>query len=143
MCRFAGEEQLQRRKRRKYITMNFYNNIFCSAYNFYKENNSKAPRFSAACIVAISQTLFFVFVSAIIKRLGFIDVFKIWHNKYYFGLFTIIWMFTVYFFYSRDKMMKLLERFELLSDRKKEAWGMIGVFSIALPIIGVMALSYK
>ena len=143
MCRFAGEEQLQRRKRRKYITMNFYNNIFCSAYKFYKESNSKVPRYASACIVSISQILLFLVALEIFKRLEIIDVIEIWKNKYTFAPVILSWILMVYSFYSREKLQRILERFELLSDRKKDAWGLISVFSIALPIIGVMILASK
>ena len=143
MCRFAGEGYLQRRKKRKYITMNFYNHIFCSAYTFYKESNSGSPRYSASCIVTASQILFFLIILIVLKVFGITDFIETLNSKYIFIPIILVWIFIVHYFYSKERTQNFLRKFELLSDRKKEVWGIISVFSIVLPFIVIMIFALK
>ena len=123
--------------------MGFYNNIFSAAYYFYKENNSKAPRYASACVVAISQILLLLVLLGIIKKLEIVDVFKMLKNMYLSIPIMLIWLFMVYFFYSTAKTEKILKEFDSKSEKIKYAWNILAVLSVIFPIIAnaVLALN--
>jgi hypothetical protein len=114
--------------------MNFYNNIFASAFKCY-DKYGKSPRFKAASFVFVCLLgSFFLLLSAIKKT--FVLDFSIIQNYSGYKLLFVIIGFSllglVWKYYSKDKSEKIIKNFEEKPIGKRRIWGFISVITFIL-----------
>ena len=123
--------------------MNFYNNIFAATYKYYARYKTEVPRFSAVCVVTISQIVLFFLILVVLKKIGAIDIFGILPSKFYFIPVFLLWLFLVYRYYTNDRATEVVQLFEQKPLKKRRAWGVLTIVCFILPIVLIALLLKK
>lgn len=123
--------------------MRYYDNIYAATYKFYSRFKREEPRSSAICVVAVCQIMLCILISAILQRIGIINLRGIGINKFYFLPLIFVWLFFLFKYYSEEKGRRAIEVFELKTTAQKKMWGVISLISFLLPIILIAIFTRK
>lgn len=119
--------------------MSFYNKIFAATFRYYSKYKNEAPRFSAVCVVAISQLLLLLLL-ILLKKANIVDILGIMPSKYYFIPIFILWLIIVYRYYSQEKIFKLIDIFEQMPLMTRRIWGIITIICLIFPVVIIAIL---
>jgi hypothetical protein len=123
--------------------MSFYNNVFAATYKYYARYKTEAPRFSAVCVVTVSQIVLFFLILVLLKKTGAIDIFGMLPSKYYFIPVFLLWLFLVYRHYTNNRAIEVVHLFEQKPLRERRTWGILTIICFILPIIIIAFLLKK
>jgi len=84
-----------------------------------------------------------ILISAILQRIGIINLRGIGINKFYFLPLIFVWLFFLFKYYSEEKGRRAIEVFELKTTAQKKMWGVISLISFLLPIILIAIFTRK
>jgi hypothetical protein len=120
------------------------NEIFVTYYNFYlKKEGPKSARFGAAFAIFMIQ-LFCVGIFLISTKLLFkaeFDLDLIINSRLIAILIASVWIFGNYFFYSKDRVRRLLEQYNQKSMKSVKAlkfisWSLPLILAIFICVLG-------
>jgi len=117
--------------------MNFYNNIFASAYRCY-DRYEKSPRYKAASFVFICLLGFFAMLLGIIKKNFKLDFTSLRNYTGYKMMFVVVGFFflgLLWKYYSKDKVETIISCFEKKTVVQRKVWGFVAVAAFILPWI--------
>lgn len=117
------------------MPLSFYNNIFSATHKYYSKFKTEAPLFSSVCVVTVSQIMLLFLIIVLLKVFGVIDLFRFIPNKFYFVPVFVLWLFLNLQYYSKDKVLELLQNFEVKTPREKRKWAIVSIMCMILPII--------
>jgi len=120
--------------------MNFYNNIFASAYRCY-DRYEKSPRYKAASFVFVYLLASFALILAIVKNVGFLNFSTLARYKYLFLIFGLGFLGLLLKYYSsNEKVEIIIKTFEKKQVNKRKLWGFITVITFVLQWIAFIFL---
>ena len=124
--------------------MNYFSNILAASYLFYGKFKYETPYVSSICFTTSCELLFVMLINQVLKKYISIDLlFWLPHNKIYMLLLVIIWMIFGNILYSKDRVNKILERYNKKSKNEKIVWGIMAWVSLLLPLMIIPFLSTK
>ena len=104
--------------------MTFFNKIFIATYVYYEQKKNANIRWSATCMYCAIQILF-VFLPLLTIKVALQSHFLsslYTKHKYLYLPIPIIWLFLVWYFYSKDKILKLHNEYDQFSPEIKKIW---------------------
>lgn len=124
--------------------MGIYNNIFASICRFYsKFKSEEEPRFSAVCVIAVSQITSFILIVIILNKIKIVNPVFLLNNKVYMIALMLLWIFILNKYYSREKAERIIKSFLLKSETERRIWGLVSIFSFIMPMVVIAFLTAK
>lgn len=111
-----------------------FNNILASAYKFYSRFKNEDPYIMSVFYLFMSQILMLVFIAALIRASMNIDILAVFGSKFIFGIFSIAFMAFLFWFYSKERVKKIIIIYEAKSKKAKIIWGTISWLSVLAPM---------
>ena len=112
--------------------MNFYNNIFASAYKCY-DKYDKSPRYKAASFVFVYTLASLALILAILKKVFFLSFSILAQYKFLFLIFGLVFLGLLLKYYSSNERVEIIiKTFEKKQVNKRKLWGFITIITFVL-----------
>lgn len=113
-----------------------FDKLFLSFYFFFRKKDRSIARYSTICVLVVIQIFLLATPLMLIKWLWGFKISGLPATKLSVAPFTLLWIFLVWRFYSKDKIQVLLAKYAYLNVEQKKQWFVRAlVFFIALIIL--------
>jgi len=115
----------------------FFGNVLAAAYKTYGRFKNEEPYFSAIIFLITCQLFWIFLVDSLLKKFFYVDLI-ILIPKLYFVILLIVWMLLALKYYTKDKVNKIILKYNEKSIFEKRIWGIIALAIFLVPIIIIL-----
>jgi hypothetical protein len=114
-------------------------NIFSSYYNFFLTRKAEGPIYTTVNLLAIALSVWSLFIGLLIKRYNGFNFFLTPYFAFFYIVFMLLLIFSLYKYYTREKeMVKINNRVKVFNTKtkiEKFLWDTISFTFLILPIV--------
>lgn len=117
--------------------------LFINYYKVFLRTKDGTPIFAAVCVLTLVIALWFFLLMIILKKYSEYNIFSTAAFKYYYVIIHVTLIISLYRFFKKEKVNKVLDRFETKPTFFKKGWFLMAVFAFLIPTVLIPLLLVK